>query len=251
MKPGVKLLHLLYHEIVPGSRPYAYATTLEQFSGHLALFRQLEHDGAAWQPGITFDDGHRSLYEYGLPELAHSGLSAQLFITAGWIGQRAQYLSWPELRSLQQAGHSIGAHGWSHALLTRCSDAQLQMELGDSRKLLEDGLGTAVTTLSFPGGRYDRRVLAACRAAGYRRFFTSSPQVATQPLGELTGRVNIRQSMDPAWMRTLFTPGGATLRRLRLEEGLKATLKRLLGDDRYGRLWSRLNHEPPQMEEAG
>lgn len=248
----MNLLHLLYHQIVLDAQPYTYATTAARFHEHLRLFREQLDAGTNLEPVITFDDGHRSFYDHALPALAEHRLHAHLFITAGWVGERAETLTWPELRDCAAAGHTVGAHSWSHALLTHLGEQELHKELVGTRSLLEDKLGFPVTTLSFPGGRYNRRVLGAARAAGYLRFFTSAPRLSPSPPLELTGRVNILQSMDRTAMHRLLTSGSSALRRLQLEDAAKSTLKQLLGDRRYAALWSRLNHQaPPTSGEAG
>jgi peptidoglycan/xylan/chitin deacetylase (PgdA/CDA1 family) len=63
-------------------------------------------------------------------------MKARFFITAGWTGKKPGYMGWEELRSLHEAGHSIGAHGWTHALLTHCSEKDLQTELSSARFVL-------------------------------------------------------------------------------------------------------------------
>src|SRR6185437_12879132 len=120
--------------------------------------------------------GHLSDYEHALPLLQARNLQARFFITVGWTGQKPGYMGWNELRSLHEAGQQIGAHGWTHTLLTHCSDKELATELGQARLTLEDKLGTAITTMSLPGGRYNRHVLAACEKQGYTQVYTSIPR---------------------------------------------------------------------------
>src|SRR6185437_14596919 len=103
-------------------------------------------------------------------------MKAHFFITVGWTGRKAGYMNWNELRALHEAGQLIGAHGWTHTLLTHCSEKDLQVELVNARTALEDGLGSSITTMSLPGGRYNRKVLAACEQAGYTEIYTSIPR---------------------------------------------------------------------------
>ena len=92
-------------------------------------------------PEVTFDDGHISNFEYALPILQSQNLKAQFFITVGWSGRRPGYMGWTELRQMHEAGQSIGAHGWTHSLLTHCNEKDLNFELGNARLTLEDKLG--------------------------------------------------------------------------------------------------------------
>jgi hypothetical protein len=202
-------------------------------------------------PEITFDDGHISNFEYALPILQARDMQAWFFITVGWTGNRPGYMGWQEVRSLREAGQAIGAHGWSHTLLTHCSDGELAKELGGARKELEDRLGTSVTTMSLPGGRYNRRVLAACEQAGYTEVYSSIPRAETVPPGSLVGRLNIRGDMSMEWISRLFQPESKALSRLERQYRLKATAKSLLGDSVYERLWARLNRKEPDSESDG
>src|ERR1035441_4804186 len=86
-------------------------------------------ESCGFWPEVTFDDGHISDYEYALPILQSRALTARFFITVGWTGKKPGYMGWRELRSLHESGHLIGAHGWSHALLTHCAQGDLDKEL--------------------------------------------------------------------------------------------------------------------------
>jgi peptidoglycan/xylan/chitin deacetylase (PgdA/CDA1 family) len=247
MRQLLRRLYLLYHELRPGGSEYSYVIDTGLFARHLDLFVKLHaagSDGLGLWPAVTFDDGHISNYELAAPALQAHGLRAHFFITVGWTGTKAGYMGWDELRALHGAGHTIGAHGWSHKLLTHCDDTQLQKELGGARRELEDRLGAAVTTMSLPGGRYDRRVLAACAAAGYEHVYTSEPRTELLPLGATVGRLNIRGDAQVEWMARLLDPASGVLQGLQRKDRMKAAARRLLGDTLYARLWAMANrHE--------
>ena len=241
-----RMLFLLYHELRPGSTRYSYVVETRRFEEHLDLLARLRNSAKPeLLPEITFDDGHISNYEYALPMLQARGMTARFFITVGWTGQKTGYMGWPELRAMQQAGHQIGAHGWTHTLLTHCSEKELSMELVDARMALEDNLGAPVTTMSLPGGRFNGRVLAACWQAGYTQVYTSIPQAESMPLGPTIGRLNIRGDMSLEWLQSLFEPGSRVLASLGRQDRMKATAKMLLGDRIYESLWALLNRKEP------
>jgi peptidoglycan/xylan/chitin deacetylase (PgdA/CDA1 family) len=242
-------LYLLYHELRPSKSSYSYALETAEFEKQINLFLKLRENGqsALW-PEITFDDGHISNFQFALPILQAHALKAWFFITAGWTGQRAGYMGWQELRALHQAGQLIGAHGWSHTLLTHCSAGKLHDELAGARSTLEDKLGTPITTMSLPGGRYNQRVLAACREAGYEQIFTSIPKAEPEPAGLTVGRLNIRGDMSLDWIAKLFQPGSKVLTNLERQYQIKATAKSLLGDRMYEKLWAILNRQEPETD---
>ena len=242
-------LYLLYHELRPGRSSYSYIGDTREFEQHLALFQKLrENEGSALKPEITFDDGHISNFEFAPSALQSHNIKAHFFITVGWTSKRSGYMGWEQLRELQQAGHIIGAHGWTHTLLTHCNEKELNHELADARLVLEQKLGTQVTTMSLPGGRYNRRVLAACQRAGYQQIFTSIPRTEPEPLGLTIGRLNIRGDMSLEWLSKLFQPGNNILHNLERQYQRKEIAKSLLGDRLYAKLWAILNRKEPETD---
>lgn len=242
-------VYLLYHEISSAPGKYRYATDQESFRRHLNLFAlaRRNHVGSLW-PELTFDDGHVSNLDYALPLLSEFNISAQFFITVGWTSDRPGYLTWEQLAALQRAGQKIGAHGWSHKLLTHCTDQQLQVELGDARLKLEDKLGVAITTMSLPGGRMNRRVLDACRRAGYEQIFTSVPRAEISDNVTLVGRVNVYSDTTTEWLQDLLSPGSNVIQRMERQYRLKQAVQSALGDRLYGKLWAILNRADPGAE---
>jgi Polysaccharide deacetylase len=237
-----RTLYLLYHELRPGDCQYSYVMDTGVFRQHAELFAQLQKgDRPGLRPEITFDDGHISNVEFAAPILQSLGLTAHFFITVGWTGTKQGYMGWPELRRLHESGHVIGAHGWTHTLLTHCSDRDLRDELSTARLTLEDRLGNSINTMSLPGGRYNRRVLTACEEAGYTRVFSSIPRAESEPASFLVGRLNIRREMSLGHMSSLFQPDSNALSSLGTQYRLKAGAKALLGDRLYERLWGVVN----------
>ena len=252
MRQPLRRLYLLYHEVRTGESRYSYVVETGVFARQVELFARLRAtESAGLWPELTFDDGHISNLEIAAPILQSRGLTARFFITAGWTGTKTGYMGWAELRTLHGAGHAIGAHGWSHKLLTHCSDDGLQTELGRPRLTLEDKLGSSVATMSLPGGRADRRVLDACAKAGYTQVYTSEPRAEALPLGATVGRVTILGTMQPEWIAKLFGPDGRALAMLERRYRMKDAAKKLLGDRLYAGLWAWLNRKEPGTDGGG
>jgi peptidoglycan/xylan/chitin deacetylase (PgdA/CDA1 family) len=223
-----------------------------EFDKQLNLFLQVRKSGSpgSW-PEVTFDDGHISNFDHALPALLSRGLTARFFITVGWTDTKPGYMGWRELRQLHEAGQWIGAHGWSHALLTHCAPGDFDVELGKAKSVLEDKLGTSITTMSLPGGRFDRRVLAACKEAGYTQVFTSVPRAENEPLGFTVGRLNVRGGMSVEWIRNLLQPGSRVLSNLERQYRIKAIAKTVVGDRMYEKLWAIVNRKEPDVDDTG
>ena len=244
-------LFFLYHELRAEPSHYSYVLERHAFEQHLDLFVQARTLGdATFYPEITFDDGHVSNLELALPALAERSLTATFFLTVGWTATRAGYMDWTQVRALHAAGQPIGAHGWSHALLTHCDDQALKSELETPRLTLEDKLGTAITTMSLPGGRFNQRVLSACRAAGYDHIYTSQPQPEPPALPFLIGRLNLRNTTSLETLAQLLDSTSGALASLERKDKWKSALKKTLGDRLYSKLWATMNRQEPETEPA-
>ena len=238
-------LYLLYHELRPTPSTYSYVTSTSAFREHATLFASARPAGTLL-PQITFDDGHLSNLTEALPILLAHQLSAHFFITAGWTGSKPGFMQPSQLRELQTAGQHIGAHGFTHKLLTHCSPTELDRELRVARLTLEAILAAPVTTMSLPGGRFNNSVLDACWQAGYTQVFTSIPKAEPTLSARCLGRLNLRADATLPWLTSLLDPETGTLRRIERTDRLKTTAKHLLGDTLYRRLWSLVNREEPE-----
>ena len=113
---------------------------------------------------------------------------------------------------------------------------------------MEEKLGTPITTMSLPGGRYNRHVLAACQEASYHQIFTSIPKAEPEPAGLTVGRLNVRGDMSLEWIANLFQPESNVLANLERQYQRKQTAKSLLGDTLYEKLWAILNRKEQEHD---
>jgi peptidoglycan/xylan/chitin deacetylase (PgdA/CDA1 family) len=122
--------------------------------------------------GLAFDDGNASDVLQALPALAGRGMTARFFPLTGRLGEEG-YLSAEDIAGLSAAGMVVGSHGCHHRDWRTLTDGELHEELTVSRRALVEIVDTDITEAACPFGSYDRRVLRALRAAGYRHVFTS------------------------------------------------------------------------------
>ncbi len=249
---SLPVLYLNYHEIRVEKSSYLYSLPADEFDAHLRLLRVPAPDARA-ALRITFDDGHRTQYETAFPVLTRHKTRAIFFVTAGFTGVSAHHMTWSQLRELADAGHEVQAHGWVHRFLPHCTDAELEEELRRPKETIEDRLGRRVDALSIPGGRFDARVLEACRRSGYLRAFTSEPwpPVWEQDGLRMFGRLGILRRTTAATLSGWMRSGGRPTVRARLLHEMKAGLRRTIGDERYHRLWCLLaNGNPTPISRA-
>jgi peptidoglycan/xylan/chitin deacetylase (PgdA/CDA1 family) len=168
---------------------------LEEQLGHLVAcgYRGATFTAALTQPRrgrtlvVTFDDAFRSVLRLALPVLTDLGLPGTVFAPTGFVGsgrpmswpgidRRAATphagellpLSWNELRQVQEAGWEVGSHTRTHPRLTTLDAAALAGELDGSKEECERRLGRTCTSIAYPFGDVDARVVAAAGQAGYR-----------------------------------------------------------------------------------
>jgi peptidoglycan/xylan/chitin deacetylase (PgdA/CDA1 family) len=128
---------------------------------------------------LTFDDGLKDFYISAWPVLRRYNFSATVFVATNYIGGKSLWyadynlspvpmLDWKELKELDRAGIDIQSHSCSHQPLTELGSKELQKELSESKKVLENGLGHKVDVFCCPQGAEDNKVAAAIKNAGYR-----------------------------------------------------------------------------------
>lgn len=174
------------------------SVTPEALERQLALLQSRGYRGATFeravanQPGpktvaVTFDDAYRSVIDLARPILDRFGFSGSVYVPTAFAGTERPMswpgieewlggphegelvpMSWEELRELADAGWEVGSHTRTHPRLPELGDAELAGELRESREECEEMLGRPCSTIAYPYGGVNDRVVAATRAAGYR-----------------------------------------------------------------------------------
>lgn len=109
---------------------------------------------------ITFDDGPRSIYDYGLPKLKKYSIPATIYLSTAYIGVPDEdwYLNWNQVKALNDSSWEIASHGYTHPDLTLLDDNAIKNELTTSKSILS-GKGYNAVSFAPPYGEYDNRVL--------------------------------------------------------------------------------------------
>ena len=258
-----RLVVLMYHGLYADAAELAridaedrpYAVSVARFTAQLAAIRaagiRVLDPRNLSQPEqsnhgvvISFDDGHGSNYQHAYPILQALQAQAAFFVTSDFIGQRAGFCAWPQLREMAAAGMTIGSHGRSHRFFDDFTAPEAKQELQSSRDQIATATGMAVTQISFPGGRYLPRDLLLGQELGYQLFHTSrigSHGVAPLRPGSVLARLAIRQQTSVA---TVLKMAGADAGWLLSAQGVdfaKSGLRQLLGNQRYHQLYQRMH----------
>jgi peptidoglycan/xylan/chitin deacetylase (PgdA/CDA1 family) len=135
---------------------------------------------------ITFDDGYRDVLWNASPVLERLHMPATSYVITGRIsGPDPSFLTWGELKVLEQRGVEIGSHTVDHLPLANLTTDQAVHQLRDSRRALEQHLGHPVQWFAYPFGSEDAQVVSLAEQAGYVLAVTTqggTEQHADQPL---------------------------------------------------------------------
>jgi polysaccharide deacetylase family protein (PEP-CTERM system associated) len=87
-------------------------------------------------------------YEHG-PRTTNHEHDSRIFATffvLGWVAERFPQL----IREIQARGHEVASHGYGHRLCGTCTREELESDLQDGKKLLEDVTGAPVNGYRAP-----------------------------------------------------------------------------------------------------
>lgn len=168
---------------------------------------------------ITFDDGFRSMYDWGFPVLRRYGFPATVFLVTDYCGRTNSWPSqpphigpqplvgWTEVREMSGEGITFGSHTRRHPDLRSLTWREVEEELVASKKVIEEVVQAPVQAFAYPYGGYDghvrmlvsRHFNLACATslgfAGIRSDLFALP------------RLDVYYLRRPALFRRLFSAG--------------------------------------------
>lgn len=138
---------------------------------------------------ITFDDGYRGIATTAAPIMTRVGMVGTAYVITDRIAQLKKtaptWMTWPQLRTLEQRGWDIGSHTVSHTEIPHMSTEAALKTLRGSRLALEKHLGHPVQWFCYPAGSVNAAAVADVKQAGYVLATTTKSGVehsATDPL---------------------------------------------------------------------
>jgi peptidoglycan/xylan/chitin deacetylase (PgdA/CDA1 family) len=185
---------------------------------------------------VTFDDGCETDLLCAAPILKEFGFGATFYVTVGFMGQPG-YLSEAQVRNLSALGFEIGCHSLTHPYLPDLDDLHLHDETAGAKDRLQQITGGSVEHFSCPGGRWDRRVIAAVKAAKFRTMATSrtGTNFANTDPFRLSRVAVLSGTSEEVFMRECRGQG---LLKTQLNEKAREVARRLLGNSTYDSLRS-------------
>jgi peptidoglycan/xylan/chitin deacetylase (PgdA/CDA1 family) len=143
--------------------------------------------GKCWVYSITYDEGCAALMDHAVPIHRQYGIPGHVALVASQIGvprncpgssyDGMMILSADQIRGLCDEGWGVSNHSMTHAALT---PVNAQVEIIDSRKVIQDALDMPVTMFCVPGNNESYPpVLAVAERAGYTSILTIYDDVNT------------------------------------------------------------------------
>lgn len=116
---------------------------------------------------ITFDDGWSNQYTHAFPLLRKYNYTATFFIFTNAIGHD-YFLTWDQVRVLNNSGMTIGGHTKSHPYLLEIHDPDtLQDEIIGGKRIIEEQIGQEIGLFAYPYGSYTNQIIDIVKEAGY------------------------------------------------------------------------------------
>ena len=162
-----------------------------------SAFDGLQHGAALPRKPVvvSFDDGYRGGYVGARPILRRLGWPGVLNLELRNI--RTGDLTAAEVRGLIAAGWEVDSHTITHPDLTKLDATRLREEVVDSRRALQREFAVASDFFCYPSGRYDARVMAAVRSAGYLGATTTVEGDATSAAPFTMPRIRVAPGESP------------------------------------------------------
>ena len=175
---------------------------------------------------VTFDDAYRNVAD-AVPVLERLGVSATVFACTGYANdgraldvpevaaaaasdpEHMATMDWAALRALVERGVEVGSHTISHPHLPRLSDDELDRELRESRRELEERLARPCRFLAYPFGDDDERVYRAAERAGYDAAFSLLGAGRRDRFAIPRVDIYRKDGSVQVWLKTSFLSGTA------------------------------------------
>ncbi len=141
---------------------------------------------------ITFDDGYQDFYTDVFPLLKSHNFQATVFVSSGLVESGPSYLTWPQIREMDQSGLvTFGNHTWSHKNLTGKDRAVVESEINTSQTQFESFLGKKPNFFAYPYGADNATVESVLQQQGFKGALLTYPHLQCAKLPYKLGRKRI------------------------------------------------------------
>ncbi len=184
---------IAYHRFGEDAYP-STSVTIEQFEQHLEILREGDYrvlpldevvGGLAGERdlpdrtvAITVDDTYRSIMTEALPRFREEGFPFTVFVNTDALSGSASSFTWDEVRTLHEAGVTIGAQSAAHGHMAFMDRGEIEEDLARMSADFVRELGFVPRFFAYPFGEYSAELAAIVRDAGYDAAFGQHSGVA-------------------------------------------------------------------------
>jgi biofilm PGA synthesis lipoprotein PgaB len=113
---------------------------------------------------ITMDDAYRSVYSEAYPRLKELGWPFTVFVSTDYIDKHfSNYMTWEQMREMEQHGATYGNHSRTHNYLVRRRNGEdsaawrqrVTEDITSAQQRLHDELHNVVDVIAYPYGEYN------------------------------------------------------------------------------------------------
>jgi peptidoglycan/xylan/chitin deacetylase (PgdA/CDA1 family) len=117
---------------------------------------------------LTFDDGYADFYRHAFPLLQRFGFGGTVFLVSAPIdAHNPDFLSWPEVEEMHQAGIKFEPHSYDHPDMRNRGFQFLVFQILAPKEAIEARTGETCRFFAYPSGRYDQFVIDVLRSAHF------------------------------------------------------------------------------------
>lgn len=117
---------------------------------------------------LTFDDGWENQFQYAYPIIKKYNYTATFFIYTRAIGHDL-FLTWDQIKAMDEGGMSIGGHTRTHPYLLGITDpVVLRREIIGGKSVIENRIGHIIDLFAYPYGQYTDQIIEIVKEAGYK-----------------------------------------------------------------------------------
>ena len=158
------------------------------------LIAHYKNHGAfpAKSAAITFDDGWKDNFTNAFPILKKYGAKATVFLVPSCVGQTTakvtadgegarEHLSEADILEMSEGGIEFGSHSFNHKLFHQISDEEIEFEVTESKKYIENLVQKECPVFAYPAGFFTGFAQTAIKNAGYIAAFSTVYGAAENP----------------------------------------------------------------------